>query len=171
MTEGSEVPLPQGPFHGGWGDEQVYEKKVSHTGQRIYDVSNGTTRMWYAEPASFRNPSISGSLTAPGIDLLVSATSRGIVVIDVSGGRCTDIMQPDEFERKMKDKKYPSMDMTQAQHALNENPVTIKAVKDALAKGIELLTHVETSEHSADVPKKFMNQKNLMEQKLASLNL
>lgn len=140
------------PIHGGFGDGAVHSIKGTPLGQRgkddqhlvrqdALDVSKGSTRYNFAPQVEYFNTATGNTETRPGFDTITHVGERGVLVLDPTTGKASDIMTPDAFARETKKTGgLLPLDMVTARHSLGEGNLVITAmVKDALRATITML--------------------------------
>lgn len=171
------------PIHGGFGDRALHIIQGTPLGQKgredsslvqqdVFDVSSGDVRYNFALPTEFYKPSTGATEVRPGIEMITYIGDRGVIVVDPTTGRTSDILQLDAFV--METKKTSglfSFDMNTARHTLSEgNPVIMAMAKDALRKTITMLGTVTPGPEGALADMGvFTQRRNILKEKLKSL--
>lgn len=140
------------PIHGGFGDGALHLLRGTPLGKKskddlrlvrqdALDVSNRDVRYDFAPQTEFYNPATGATDVRPGFETITYASDRGVLVLDPTTGKTSDVLQPDAFalETKHTGGLFP-LDMNTARHIISEgNPLITAMAKDALRAAITML--------------------------------
>lgn len=146
------APTIPRPLHGGFGDGALHIIPGTPLGQKnedvpalvrqdALDISKGSTRYNFASQVEYFNPATGNREIRPGFETITYVGERGVLVLNPTTGKASDIMTPNAFARETeKTGGLLPLDMITARHSLSDgNPLITAMAKDALRATITML--------------------------------